>query len=201
MFKENSKKNTCLDTHFEGSKRQTMNENLDKILVSEEKLEEIVNKLADEINNDFKDEEVLLIVILKGSVVFAADLMRKLKMPVMIDFMKVSSYGSGTVSEKKINVILDLKTDIKGKNVIIIEDIIDSGNTLHHLKNLLSERNPKSLKLCALLDKPERRETDVIPEYIGTQIPDEFVVGYGLDYAERFRDLPYIGVLSRHVYE
>ena len=178
-----------------------MNENLDKILVSEEELEEIVGKLANEINNDFKDEEVFLIVILKGSVIFAADLMRKLEMPVMIDFMKVSSYGSGTVSENKINVILDLKTDIKDKNVIIIEDIIDSGNTLFHLKNMLSKRNPKSLKLCALLDKPERRETDVIPEYVGAQIPDEFVVGYGLDYAERFRDLPYIGVLSRSVYE
>ncbi len=178
-----------------------MNENLDKILVSEEELEEIVGKLADEINKDFKDEEVFLIVILKGSVIFAADLMRKLEMPVMIDFMKVSSYGSGTVSENKINVILDLKTDIKDKNVIIIEDIIDSGNTLFHLKNMLSKRNPKSLKLCALLDKPERRETDVIPEYVGAQIPDEFVVGYGLDYAERFRDLPYIGVLSRSVYE
>ncbi len=178
-----------------------MNENLDKILVSEEQLEEIVTKLADEINNDYKDEEVFLIVILKGSVIFAADLMRKLEMPVMIDFMKVSSYGAGTVSKNKINVILDLKTDIKDKNVIIIEDIIDSGNTLFHLKNMLSERNPKSLKLCALLDKPERRETNVIPEYVGTQIPDEFVVGYGLDYAERFRDLPYIGILSRSVYE
>lgn len=178
-----------------------MNENLDKILVSEEELEDIVGKLANEINKDFKDEEVFLIVILKGSVIFAADLMRKLEMPVMIDFMKVSSYGSGTVSENKINVILDLKTDIKDKNVIIIEDIIDSGNTLFHLKNMLSKRNPKSLKLCALLDKPERRETDVIPEYVGAQIPDEFVVGYGLDYAERFRDLPYIGVLSRSVYE
>lgn len=178
-----------------------MNENLDKILVSEEELEEIVTNLADKINNDYKDEEVFLIVILKGSVIFAADLMRKLKMPVMIDFMKVSSYGAGTVSENKINVILDLKTDIKDKNVIIIEDIIDSGNTLFHLKNMLSKRNPKSLKLCALLDKPERRETNVIPEYVGAQIPDEFVVGYGLDYAERFRDLPYIGVLSRSVYE
>ena len=178
-----------------------MNGNLDKILVSEEELEEIVTNLADKINNDYKDEEVFLIVILKGSVIFAADLMRKLKMPVMIDFMKVSSYGAGTVSENKINVILDLKTDIKDKNVIIIEDIIDSGNTLFHLKNMLSKRNPKSLKLCALLDKPERRETNVIPEYVGAQIPDEFVVGYGLDYAERFRDLPYIGVLSRSVYE
>ncbi len=178
-----------------------MNENLDKILLSQEQLEEIVSNVADKINNDFKGEEVLLIVILKGSIIFAADLMRKLEMPVTIDFMKVSSYGAGTISEKTINVILDLKTDIKDKNVIIIEDIIDSGNTLFHLKNMLSERNPKTLKLCALLDKPERRETDVIPEYVGTQIPDEFVVGYGLDYAERFRDLPYIGILSRSVYE
>lgn len=178
-----------------------MNENLDKILISQEQLEEIVSNVAEKINKDYNGEEVFLIVILKGSIIFAADLMRKLNMPVTIDFMKVSSYGSGTVSGKEINVILDLKTDIKDKNVIIVEDIVDSGNTLYHLEKMLSQRNPKSLKLCTLLDKPERRETEVKAEYVGTEIPDEFVVGYGLDYDEKFRDLPYIGILSRSVYE
>ena len=178
-----------------------MNENLDKILISQEQLEEIVSNVAEKINKDYNGEEVFLIVILKGSIIFAADLMRKLNMPVTIDFMKVSSYGSGTVSGKEINVILDLKTDIKDKNVIIVEDIVDSGNTLYHLEKILSQRNPKSLRLCTLLDKPERRETEVQPEYVGTEIPDEFVVGYGLDYDEKFRDLPYIGILSRSVYE
>ena len=178
-----------------------MHKDLESVLISEYQLEDIVNTLADEINTDYNDEELVMIVILKGSMVFASDLMRKLNMPVHLEFMKASSYGVGTTSSKVVNVALDIKVDIEGKNVLLVEDIIDSGNTLSNLKAMLLKRNPKSLKLCTLLDKPDRRETDVQPEYVGTIIPDEFVVGYGLDYAENYRQLPYIGILSRSVYE
>lgn len=178
-----------------------MNNDIEKILISEEDLDKIVSNIADEINRDFENEEVLLAIILKGSVVFATDLMRKLTVPAMIDFMQASSYGAGTKSTKVVNVKLDLKTDIENKNVILIEDIVDSGNTLTNLKAMLLKRNPKSLKICTLLDKPERRETEIQPDYVGTVIPDEFVVGYGLDYDEHYRELPYVGILSRKVYE
>ena len=178
-----------------------MHKDLDSILISEYQLEDIINNLADEINADFGNEELIMIVILKGSMLFASDLIRKLKMPVNLDFMKASSYGVGTKSSKVVNVTLDIKTDIEGKNVILVEDIIDSGNTLSNLKAMMLKRNPKCLKICTLLDKPDRREADIQPEYVGTIIPDEFVVGYGLDYAENYRQLPYIGILSRSVYE
>ncbi len=178
-----------------------MHKDLDSVLLSEYQIEDIIDNLAKEINNDYNGEEIVMIVILKGSVIFASDLVRKLNMPVEIDFMKASSYGVGSKSSKVVNVTLDIKTDIEGKNVIIIEDIVDSGNTLSNLKAMLLKRNPKSLKLCTLLDKPDRRETEIQPEYVGTIIPDEFVVGYGLDFAEKYRELPYIGILSSSVYE
>ncbi len=178
-----------------------MHRDLDKILLTTEEIDKIVCNLADKINNDYQDEEVLLAIVLKGSMIFASDLSRKLRMPVSFDFIKASSYGKSTLSSRELNIKLDLETDIKDKNVIIVEDIIDSGNTLYKLKNYLFDRNPKSLKICTLLDKPDRRETSVEVEYSGTVIPDEFVVGYGLDYAEKYRELPYIGVLSRSVYE
>lgn len=178
-----------------------MNDSIERVLITEDRLKEIVSEVAEKINSDFRGEEVLLVIILKGSIVFATDLMRKLDMPVMIDFMQASSYGAGTKSTKVVNIKLDLKTDIEGKNVVLIEDIIDSGNTLRNLKAMLLKRNPKTLRICTLLDKPERRETEIEPDYVGTVIPDEFVVGYGLDYNENFRELPYLGVLSRHVYE
>lgn len=181
--------------------KDKMHKDLDSILISEFQLEDIVSTLADEINADYSDEEIIMIVILKGSVVFASDLMRKLKMPVNLEFMKASSYGLGTTSSKVVNVTLDIKTDIEGKNVLLVEDIVDSGNTLSNLKAMLLKRNPKTLKLCTLLDKPDRREAEIEPDYVGTIIPDEFVVGYGLDYAEDYRQLPYIGILSRSVYE
>lgn len=178
-----------------------MHQDLDKILITTDELEKIVSDLADKINKDYENEEVLLAIILKGSMIFASDLARKLTIPVSFDFIKASSYGKGTQSTGELNVKLDLESDISGKNVIIVEDIIDSGNTLYKLKGYLNERNPKSLKICTLLDKPDRRETTVTVEYSGTVIPDEFVVGYGLDYAEKYRELPYIGILSRSVYE
>ena len=174
---------------------------IERVLISEEKLNSAVCALAEKINSDYKDEPLLLVIILKGSLVFATDLMKHLSMPVTIDFMQVSSYGSGTASQGFINIKKDLSVDIKDKNVLIVEDIIDSGNTLHKLKELLRERSPKSLRICTILDKPDRRVTEVKVEYSGIVIPDEFVVGYGLDYNEYFRNLPYVGVLKRSVYE
>lgn len=178
-----------------------MHQDLDKILITTEEINKIVCDLANKINNDYNDEEVFLAIVLKGSMIFASDLLRNLKMPVSFDFIKASSYGQGSHSSGELNIKLDLETDIDGKNVIIVEDIIDSGNTLYKLKKYLLERNPKSLRICTLLDKPDRRETSVEVEYSGIIIPDEFVVGYGLDYAERYRELPYIGILSRSIYE
>lgn len=180
---------------------ENLHPSIEKVLVSEEELKKAVSRLAEQINNDYRDEPLTLVIILKGSMVFASDLMRKLKMPVTIDFMQVSSYGSGTVSKGFIKIKQDLSSDIEGKNVLIIEDIIDSGNTLHKLKELLKERKPKSVRICTVLDKPDRRVTPVEVEYSGSIIPDEFVVGYGLDYDEYLRNLPYVGVLKRSVYE
>ncbi len=169
-------------------------------LMTEAEIKETVSRIADEINKDFSDEPILAIVILKGSMFFAADLVRKLKMPVTLDFMKVSSYGNTHFSAGTVKVQLDTMLDLTGVNVLIIEDIIDSGNTLFKLKTMLSARNAKCVKLCTLLDKPERREVAVDADYVGKVIPNEFVVGYGLDYAESYRNLPYIGVLDEKVY-
>ncbi len=178
-----------------------MHPDLKSILISEEELKTIVKKTAQKINEDYKDEEIIMVVILRGSMVFAADLIRRLKMPVKLEFMQASSYGSGTSSSGFINIKRDLDVDITDKNILIIEDIIDSGNTLFRLKNVLESRNPKSCKICTLLDKPDRRVTEVDVTYIGKVIPDEFVVGYGLDYNEYYRNLPYIGVLKEEIYE
>lgn len=177
------------------------NDAIERILIPEEELDRAVKSLAEKINNDYANEELVLVIILKGSLVFAADLMRYLKMPVVIDFMQASSYGAETTSKGFINIKKDLETDIEGKNVLILEDIIDSGNTLLKLKELLGGRNPKSIRICTILDKPERRVTDVTVEYSGIAIPDEFVVGYGLDYNENYRNLPFVGVLKRSIYE
>ena len=171
-----------------------------KILITREELEETVKRLSEALNTDYKNKEVILVLILKGSFVFCADLIRMLSFPVLVEMMKVSSYGTGTVSTGKLRIDLDIKTDIAGKDVLIVEDIIDSGNTLSKLKGLLESRDAASVRICTLLDKPERRETDVTVEYTGIQIPDEFVVGYGLDYNERYRELPYIGILDEKVY-
>lgn len=178
-----------------------MHKDVEKILVSEEQISETVIKIANDINNDLNDEPLLVIIILKGSTPFAMDLIRKLTMPVEIDFMQVSSYGKSTASDGFINVKRDLEQDISGKNVLIVEDIIDSGNTLNKLKTLFESRNAKSVRICTLLDKPSRRVVDVKVDYSGIEIPDEFAIGYGLDYDEQYRNLPYIGVLKRSVYE
>ncbi len=177
-----------------------MSNDIKSVLLTEEKIAQIVEKLGNQITEDYAGKEILLVVILKGSLVFAADLMRKIKLPVNLDFMQVSSYGSGSVSSGKINIKKDIENDAAGKHVLIVEDIIDSGNTLAKLKRLFKDRNAASVKICTFLSKPDRRETEVECEYIGTEIPDEFVVGYGLDYNQCYRNLPYIGILKPEVY-
>ena len=180
-----------------------MNKDIEKILISESELDSLVTRIAAEIDRDYKDSDkkLLLLCILKGSVVFMGELMKKIKTPVEIDFMKVSSYGSGTTSQGRINIMLDLhRDDFEDLNILIIEDIIDSGKTLSHLSKYLELKGAHSVKTVALLDKPSRREVKFTPDYTGREIPDEFVVGFGLDYNEKFRNLPYIGILKREVY-
>ena len=177
-----------------------MHEQVEKILISENDIKTRVDEIAAELNEKYKGESVLMVCILSGSVIFFSDLIRKLTFPVELNFLKVSSYGSGAVSGD-LHVVMDLKCNIKNRKVIIVEDIVDTGNTIKKIKEMLSSRGPDELKICALLDKPSRRTCDVSADFIGFTIPDEFVVGYGLDYNELFRNLPYIGVLKRSVYE
>jgi len=169
-----------------------------KILIDESEIEKRIDEIARQINDEYKGKEVILACILKGSVYVTCELSKRLNIPVILDFMLVSSYGDGTVSSKNVLIKKDLDEDIKGKNVIIIEDIIDSGRTLFKLSDLLRKRNPASLKIFTLLDKPQRREKDydVKVDYVGFEIPDLFVVGYGLDYAQQYRNLRYIGVVE-----
>lgn len=177
-----------------------LDKDISHVLCSEEEIAEIINRIAGEINNDYKDKNLLIVGILKGSVVFMSDLMRKIDIKCKIDFMAISSYGSSTRSSGVVRVIKDLSTDIKGYDVIIVEDILDSGNTLSHLKEMLMLREPASLKICTFFDKPSRRKVDIKADYIGKSIPDEFIVGYGLDFAEEYRNLPYVGVLKPELY-
>ena len=164
--------------------------------LTEEQITERVKAMGEQISKDYGDETVYLICILKGSVYFTCELAKRITVPVTMDFMQCSSYGGDTKSSGIVRIVKDLDESIEGKEVIIIEDIIDSGRTLSHLKKLLSQRNPASLKICTLLDKPERRVVDVDVEYVGFQIEDKFVVGYGLDYDQQYRNLPYIGVVE-----
>ncbi len=174
---------------------------IEKVYYSEDTLSGIVKDLGKRISEDYKDKNLLLVSVLKGSVVFMADLMRAITVPCEIDFMCVSSYQSGTTSSGAVRIIKDLDINLEGKDVLIVEDILDSGRTLSYLKAILLRRNPKSFKICTLLDKPERRAVpDIFADYSGAEVPDEFVVGYGLDYDEKYRNLPYIGVLKREIY-
>ncbi len=176
---------------------------ISKILISEKELENTVARLAEEINRDYADgnKRLVLLCILKGSIVFMGDLMKKLSVPVEIDCMKVSSYGNGTRSGGNVKIILDLdRPDISDCDLLIVEDIIDSGNTLSYLTGYLKHKGAKSVKTCTLLDKPSRRVVQFEPDYKGIEIPDEFVVGYGLDYAEKYRALPFVGVLKPEIY-
>ena len=170
------------------------------VLFSEEQLEQRVCELAAQIDRDYAGKEPLLVSVLRGSFVFMADLVRHITLPCTVDFMAVSSYGSGTTSSGQVKIIKDLSEQIEGKDVIVVEDILDSGNTLSYLLKLLEARHPASIRLCTLLDKPERRTKPVAVQYSGFTIPDEFLVGYGLDYDEKYRNLPYIGILKPSVY-
>ena len=179
---------------------QKMNDDIKKVLIDENELKSIVKRLGAEITADYKDKDVLLVGILKGSVIFMADLMREIDVPCNIDFMAVSSYGNGTESSGRVKINKDLDNDIQGKDIIIIEDILDSGKTLYYIRDILSARKPTSIKICTLFDKPERREADIKADYVGSLVPNEFIVGYGLDYSEYYRNLPFIGVLKEEVY-
>ncbi|RDY28584.1 hypoxanthine phosphoribosyltransferase [Romboutsia weinsteinii] len=167
-----------------------------EVLLSEEQIKAKVYELAKQIEKDFQGEELLVVGILKGASVFVADLIRNIDLDVNIDFMSVSSYGNSTESSGTVRIIKDLDVDIEGKNVLIVEDIIDSGLTLSNLVAALQTRNPKSLTLCTLLDKPQRRTADMHVDYVGFVIEDKFIVGYGIDWAEKYRNLPYIGVVG-----
>ena len=167
-----------------------------EVLISREEIDRMVTGLADRITKDYQGREVVMIGILKGSFIFMSDLVRKIDLPMVNDFMSVSSYYGGTKSSGVVKIVKDLDNDIEGKHVIIVEDIVDSGLTLGHLKEMLLTRNPASLAVCAAFDKPDRRKVDIAAEYTGSQIPDEFIIGYGLDYDGKYRNLPDVCILA-----
>jgi hypoxanthine phosphoribosyltransferase len=167
-----------------------------EILLTAEQIEKRLQELADEITRDYGDKPVVLLCALTGGVIFLADLSRKLGNNTTIDFVRVSSYGDATTSSGLVQLDCHPKLNLEGKDVLIVEDIVDTGNTLKYLKQYLEAKNPASIRVCAFLDKPDRREVDVKTDYLGFSIPDEFVVGYGLDYAQRYRNLPYVGILK-----
>lgn len=167
-----------------------------RVLLSEEEVDKKIQELGDILSKEYEGKTLHLICVLKGSVFFTCELAKRITVPVTMDFMSVSSYGDGTESSGRVRIVKDLDESIEGKDILIVEDIIDSGRTLSHLIEMLNTRKPNTIKLCTLLDKPERRVTDVKVDYVGFNIPDEFVVGYGLDYAQKYRNLPYIGVVE-----
>lgn len=178
-----------------------MHSDIKNVLVSEEEIEQVVLRLGKQITEDYTGKNLLLCSILKGSVVFMSDLIRAIKIPCRIDFMAVSSYGNSAKSSGIVKIVKDLDINLEGYDLLIVEDILDSGKTLSYLKEILLKRNPKSLRICTFMDKPERRESDIKADYTGIAVPDEFVVGYGLDFDERYRNLPYVGILKPEVYE
>ncbi|MDR0914248.1 MAG: hypoxanthine phosphoribosyltransferase [Oscillospiraceae bacterium] len=177
-----------------------MTNDISKVLISEQELDNLVTKLANQINLDYNGKELVLIGLLKGSVVFMTDLIRKINLPCTIDFISVSSYGDSTESTGRVKINFDVSQSVAGKHVVIVEDIIDSGNTISYMLKYFDGKGAESVKICTLLDKPDRRVADIEVDYSGTIIPDEFVVGYGLDYAEKYRNLPYVGILNPNVY-
>ena len=178
----------------------SMNDDILRVLYSEEELEAKCAELGAQISKDYEGKNLLLVSVLKGAVVFMTDLMRHITVPCSIDFMVVSSYGSGVKTSGVVKIVKDLDADLAGKDLLIVEDILDTGMTLHYLKQLLQDRNPNSIRIATLLDKPERRRAAVRADYVGYQVPDEFVVCYGLDYDEKYRNLPYVGILKPEVY-
>ncbi len=178
---------------------RNLNDEIASVLISEEEIKEICKRLGEQISKDYEGKRVLLVSVLKGAVVFMADIMRNITCDCDIDFMAVSSY-SGTKTTGVVKFKKDLDIDPDGRDILIIEDILDSGVTLSYLKNVLTDRNAASIKICAFLDKPANRRADISADYVGKVIPDEFVVGYGLDYDENYRNLPYVGILDPKVY-
>lgn len=180
---------------------EALHPDVSEVILSEEDIKYIVSRMGAEITRDYKDKNPLLVTVLKGAVIFTADIMRAIECPVAVDFMAVSSYGDGVKSSGVVRILKDLDAKIEGRDVLIVEDILDSGITLSYLIKMLESRNPKSVKVAAFLVKDvEGKKPAVDPEYVGTHVPDAFIVGYGLDYAERYRNLPYIGVLKPEVY-
>lgn len=178
-----------------------MQNDIQQVLFSQEELAQKVAEMGAQITKDYEGKSLTVIGILKGSSIFASDLVRHINLPLKIDFMVVSSYGNVTESTGVVRIIKDLEEGVEGENLLIVEDIVDSGLTLKYLKEVLQTRNPASVKICTLLDKPARRKEVVQVDYLGYEVPDEFIVGYGIDYAEKYRNLPYIGALKREVYE
>ncbi|MCR5208373.1 MAG: hypoxanthine phosphoribosyltransferase [Eubacterium sp.] len=179
----------------------TLNNDINEILVSKDELDEINRRLGAQITKDFADKNLLVVGILKGSVYFMTDLTRHIDLPLKLDFLAVSSYGGGTTSTGAVKIIKDIDIDLAGYDLLIVEDILDSGRTLDYVCRMLKTRGANSISVCTLLDKPERRVVDLTPDYVGCSVPDEFVVGYGLDYDQQYRNLPYIGSLKRDIYE
>jgi hypoxanthine phosphoribosyltransferase len=177
-----------------------MNDDIQEVLFSSEKLAGIVRELGARISRDYSGKNLLMVSILKGSVVFMSDLMRAVTIPCSIDFMAVSSYGSGVKTSGVVKIVKDLDINLKGYDVLVIEDILDSGMTLDYIVKLLKSRSPSSLRLCTLFDKPERRTVPISADYVGAVVPDEFIVGYGLDYDQKYRNLPFVGILKPAVY-
>lgn len=178
-----------------------MQRDIQEVMFTSEELQRKVKELGAAISRDYKGKELLMIGVLRGAVIFMADLARAIDIPLALDFMAVSSYGASTSTSGVVRILKDLDEDLEGKHVLVVEDIIDSGLTLNYLLELLKSRNPASVKLCTLLSKPERRQVNVEVDYMGFSIPDAFVVGYGLDYAEKYRNLPFIGILKPEVYK
>ncbi len=171
-----------------------------EVLFSEEYLAEIVQRMGKQISEDYRDKNLLMVSVLKGSVVFMADLMRAITIPCRVDFMSVSSYGSGVKTSGVVKIVKDLDIPLAGYDLLVVEDILDSGMTLSYILELLQSRGPRSVRLCTLFDKPERRTVDIMADYVGTTVPDAFIVGYGLDYDEKYRNLPFVGILKPEVY-
>ena len=178
-----------------------MHNDIESVLLSEKQIENIVNSLAKRIEKDYNGREFIMVGLLKGSVAFMADLMKKINLDFSIDFMVASSYGSGTESSGKVKIVSDMTQSVSGRDVLIVEDIVDSGNTLNFICNYLITKGARDVRVVTLCDKPARRKVPFTPDYVGTEIPDKFIVGYGLDYDEKYRNLPYIGILKRSVYE
>lgn len=174
---------------------------IEKVLINEEELKEKTLELGRRISEDYEGKDLIIISVLKGGFIFAADLMRAIKIPVAVDFMAVSSYGASTKTSGVVQIRKDLDRDIKGMDVLVVEDILDSGLTLNYITKVLQNRGAQSVKICTILDKPARRKAPIFADYIGFEIPDEFVVGYGLDYMEKYRNLPFVGVLKPYIYE